>query len=177
MYPTNVSQYLRVRFSTEDEYVTAVKCSDFFADKIAAEQEQSKNEYANMFYSNTFADSDWICPDITSIELQRYDVFFTMDVVPCSFSKELDEGQETMTTYVANQDEECIGFSSDQLPYFTVKTMLVSDTFNPYIYHKTGQVQSTTRFSGEYSINKNGRYEDKVNLKSDSRLVDYFYVN
>ena len=64
-----------------------------------------------------------------------------------------------MTPY-ASEDEDCK--DDDDLPdivdRFEVSTMLVADTFNPYTYHETGYVQSSTRFDGDYLISPKGFY-------------------
>ena len=68
-------------------------------------QQQGVNS-TDMFYTNAFGFSDFICPDTTSIELQDSFTSLMMDVLPCSKSKALDEGKTNMTPY-ADDDEEC----------------------------------------------------------------------
>ena len=56
--------------------IQAVRCTDFFADKIAAEAEYASNgkyDPNNMWYTKTFVESDWsssLCPNTTNLELQ-----------------------------------------------------------------------------------------------------------
>ena len=75
-YP-HTSKYLRARFSqwdgNTDTKVKAVYCSDFFADKIAAEKEMAElygEDSTDMFYTNAFGFSSKICPDTTSLMVQ-----------------------------------------------------------------------------------------------------------
>lgn len=83
-----------------------------------------------------------------------------------------------MTPY-ADDDEECKDEQAfpDHVGQFTVVMMLVSDTFNPYSYHETGQVQTTSRFEGDYTIDSDGYYTNVITLKSDVYFYNYFYTN
>ena len=64
-----------------------------------------------------------------------------MIIVSCSKSKADDEGGQDMTPY-ADADEECRddGVIPDKLDRFSVWTMMLSGTFNPYTYHQTGEI-------------------------------------
>ena len=55
--------------------------------------------------------------------------------------------------------------------------MVVSDTFNPYTFHESGTVQTTTRFDGDYDINRQGNYYYAINLKNDTVYSNKFYGN
>ena len=70
--------YLRAWFqSTDNQFseitpIEGVWCHDFFKDEIAEEQLIG----GDMWYTNTFqqdAQSKWICPNITDIELLKTD--------------------------------------------------------------------------------------------------------
>ena len=46
--------------------------------------------------------------------------------------------------------------------------MMISEVFNPYIYHETGDVQVTTRYDGQYWVDLSGNYYYYTeNLASD----------
>ena len=125
-----------------------------------------------MFYTNTFATyggKRWICPNTDTIELSNYLTMLELDIYSCSKSKIQDEGRDTMTPY-ASEDEECLndGVIPADLGLFEVSTMLVSDTFNPKIYHEKGFIQTTSRFDGEYQIGPNGNYINRVQLNDYS---------
>ena len=54
--------------------IEAVLCEDFFADKIAEEQENAPKygqDYTDMFFTKTFVNSGYICPNTSSIELNN----------------------------------------------------------------------------------------------------------
>ena len=135
-YPFAVSKYVRVRFyqfgdGEVQSQKEAVWCSDFFAYEIAAEQElEDEND---MFYTNTFANSSWICPNTADIQLNNFTAYFEADVYSCSYSKEVDDQLGHYMTPYADEDEECMdsGTIPAQLDKFYVSTMVVSDTFNP----------------------------------------------
>ena len=57
------------------------------------------------------------------------------------------DGTENTTAY---SDETCEEqtVSDHKVTNFEIYTMVTSDTFNPYTYYETGEVQITTRFDG-----------------------------
>ena len=55
--------------------------------------------------------------------------------------------------------------------------MMVSETFNPYTYFETGEVQVSTKYDGSYSIDQNGNYFNDVALVSDTQIEQTYYTN
>ena len=113
----------------------------------------------DFFFTNTFAGSLWICPNTTEVELNNSLTYLFANVYSCSTSQSYDEGSESMTPY-ADADEACRddGVIPEDNGRFSVYTMMVADTFNPYIYYDSGFVQTTTRFDGQYYIDSDGYY-------------------
>ena len=101
-----------------------------------------------------------------------------MNAYSCSASQLLDRESDSMTPY-ASEDEQCEddGVIPENNSRFEVLTMMVADTFNPYIYHDSGLVQTTTRFDGEYFITPDGTYINQATLKNDSWIQYRFYTN
>ena len=132
-----------------------------------------------MFYSNTFANNPWVCPNTTTIETSGEGTYFAIGAYNCSASLYRDESEGNMTIY-AGDDSDCKdeGVIPEKLSSFTVATMMVSDTFNPYTYHETGTVQQTTRYDGgTYSITAIGNYVNEVSLSSETLTTSTFYTN
>ena len=129
-------KYLRARFYQQTDAETwhaveAVRCSDFYADKIAYEQEQAEKygeENVDMWFTKNFNYKAllWICPNTTSIQVSNVSKKLYVQVYSCSESKHLDEKEGGMTTYVDDQDEVCEdeGVIPDNLTKFWVTTML-----------------------------------------------------
>ena len=56
-----------------------------------------------MWYTKTFADSEWICPDTSSIEISPTSDYLSIRVVSCFQSADEDTVDET----TAYEGEEC----------------------------------------------------------------------
>ena len=74
------------------------------------------------------------------IEVSNFFQKFAVDIFWCSYSKQLDETDGSMTTYVEDQDEVCedIGIIPDNLNKFWVTSMVPQEVFNPYTYYEKG---------------------------------------
>ena len=91
-----------------------------------------------MWYTNTFqedAQSKWICPNITDIELLTTDKTLQVYIKSCSDALN-DYDEYDLTPY---SDDGCFPetVTETYVSSFTVYTMLLSETFNPYTYYKT----------------------------------------
>ena len=98
-----------------------------------------------------------------------------MTINSCGASEYFDYVDET-SPY---SDVECSYETDfyDRVSNTTFYTMMISDTFNPYKYYNTGEVQTSTRFDGRYTIGPEGNYLNAVTLESNAILYSAYYAN
>ena len=143
-------------------------CKDFFADEIAAELKYARAyglRQSDLWYTKTFERSTMVCPNTTTIELGGSRISLAASVLSCERS-ELYDDHEGLTPY---SDRDCYSNTQTQqyVGEYDVRTMMISDSFNPYQYYDTGDVQTTTRFDGQFYIDTEGNYINSVQLKRD----------
>ena len=109
-----------------------------------------------MWYTKTFSGSKWICPNTTSIRVDPNAVYLAANVYSCEYSATLD--QSDGTTAYSDQTCKTQEETEQYLDKFQVEIMTISDTFNPYTYYETGQMQTTTRFDGQYWLSSKANY-------------------
>ena len=89
-----------------DIVIPAVYCTDYYAEEIAAEKNGLSN---STFYSDTYADDRWICPNLTeSTILPGYLNNLQAELDACWKAKEVDPDFEPDLDCSANNDTEQI---------------------------------------------------------------------
>ena len=82
--------------------IQAVYCRDFFSEEIAAETELARTQGVkdiDLWYTRTFAATDWVCPNTTNIELNgRFAKGLTMQILSCTVAQENDDAYN-ITSY------------------------------------------------------------------------------
>lgn len=106
----------------------SIHCSEMYADEIKKELsgQSSDNFWTSIFPPD--AKYQWICPNITGIELNGNEKFFMANIVSCPYAR---EHLPDATPY-ANKDDEC--YSWDQIEAetkFEVQTQAIASNFVP----------------------------------------------
>ena len=134
--------------------ITAVYCTDYYAEEIAAETSGQSN---STFYTDTYGDYHrqyqykWICPNLTETTIQpEYINNLNMIVDSCHIAKNYDPDFEPDLICATNNDTIQAELMKNNSNGYTLNRQRVSSNFVPSLYHESQQLQHYVSFSSVF---------------------------
>ena len=108
------------------DFIPAVNCSDFFADK------DDRAFFDDVFHPTT---TQYVCPDTSEISVLNWDIVIIADIYPCIHAK--SEGYSP-----AYGDQSCASYKETQESFndnsVVIYSQQISQYFNPLTYQANG---------------------------------------